>query len=312
MKGTVLVTGANGFVGRQLCQDLLQRGYDLRGSIRTGRPRALTGVDYREVAALEDTPDWRPLLEDCGAVVHAAARVHVPASASSEEHQHHLRANAEASAYLARQAQAAGVTRLVFISSIAAQVAMEKRAGGDASLTPYQAGKLAAEERLLAIQEETGLEVVALRPPLVYGPAAPGAFRRLERALTAGWPLPLATIANRRAFLYVGNLTDAVAACLEHPAASGRVFAVSDGETHSTPEFVRMMAQAMGRPARLWRFPPGLLCRGLTLLGRRSIAEALVQDLSADNSGIEAALDWKPPWRTTDGLALSFPHGSAR
>ena len=306
MKGRLLVTGANGFVGRRLCQDLLARGFDLRGSIRAGRPKDVAAVDYREVAPLEEMPDWRPHLESCQAVVHAAARVHVPAAASPEESQRHLTANAEASAHLARQAAEVGVSRLVFISSIAAQTAEAKRARGNAKLTPYQEGKLAAEERLQAVRQATGLEVVSLRPPLIYGPAAPGAFRRLERALNAGWPLPFAAIANRRAFLYVGNLTDAVAACLSHPAASGKVFTVSDGETHSTPDFVRMMGQAMGRPARLWPFPPALLHRGLILLGRRSIAEALVDDLVADNHSLETALGWSPPWRSAEGLARSF------
>ena len=303
MSGRILVTGANGFLGRHVCRDLLARGYAVRGSLRPGRPRELAGVDYREVPPLAEMPDWRPHLEACDAVVHTAARVHIKAAPDAAERRRHLRENAEASADLARQAHDMGVARVVFISSIGAERAARKAAG---AATPYQESKLQAEEKLQRLHLETGLEAVSLRPPMIYGPGAPGSFRQLERFLAAGLPLPLAAIANRRSFLYVGNLTDAVAACLARPGLGGKVLAMSDGERHSTPDFVRLMAQAMGRPARLWPFPPRLLHWGLSLLGRKGLAEALTADLLIDNGPIAAAIDWTPRCSTAEGLARCF------
>jgi UDP-glucose 4-epimerase len=195
----ILVTGANGFVGRNLCRDLAARGYALRGTLRAGRPKLIAGIDYREVPSLEDNPDWRPHLDGCDGVVHCAALVHVPRRPGQAERQRHLTLNAKASAQLARQAREAGLSRMVFISSIAAGTA--ERATADKPPSAYGAGKLAAEGMLRRVQDETGLEVVGLRPPMIYGPDAPGNFRQLQKALAAGLPLPLRAIANARSFL---------------------------------------------------------------------------------------------------------------
>jgi len=303
VSGCVLVTGANGFLGRHVCRALLTAGFAVRGTLRPGRAGDMVGVDYRAVPGLAEAPDWRPHLAGCRAVVHTAARVHKAAGRDAEERRRHILENAEATEDLARQAQEAGVTRFVFISSIGAEIATRRPPG---QATPYQEGKLLAEEKLHRLQVERGLETVSLRPPMIYGPAAPGAFRRLQRALERGLPLPFATIANRRSFLYVGNLTDAVTACLLRPGIGGKVFAMSDGALHSTPDFVRMMAAAMGRPARLWPFPSPLLRSGLGLLGKGNLAEAMIGDLMIDNAPIEAALGWTPRWTTAEGLARSF------
>jgi nucleoside-diphosphate-sugar epimerase len=303
----ILVTGANGFVGRNLCRDLAARGYALRGTLRVGRPKLVAGIDYREVPSLEDNPDWRPHLDGCDGVVHCAALVHVPSRPGQAERQRHLTLNAKASEHLARQAREAGLSRMVFISSIAAGTA--ERATADKPPSAYGAGKLAAEGMLRRVQDETGLEVVGLRPPMIYGPDAPGNFRQLQKALAAGLPLPLGAIANARSFLYVGNLTDAVAACLEHPEAAGKVFPVSDGETLSTPDFVRLMAQAMRRPARLLPCPPDLLKLALALIGRKRLYQVLAGDLVVGNREIEDALGWTAPWRTAEGLAETFKAG---
>lgn len=307
--GPVLVTGANGFLGQHVCQALLRRGYAVRGAIRSGRPKDLAEVDYRDVPPLSDKADWRPHLEGCRAVVHTAARVHTPATGDPEERQRYLLENADASEDLAQQAIEMGLTRMVFISSIGAATA-ERKAAKDA--TAYQESKLLAERKLQRLYKGTGFEVVSLRPTMIYGPAAPGAFRRLERALSAGLPLPFAAIANRRSFLYVGHLTSAVAACLTQADIGGKVFAMSDGVTLSTPAFVRLMAQAMGRPDRLWPFPPALLKWGLATLGKDQLAEALLTDLIVDNGPIQAALDWAPHCSTAEGLAQCFPAPRAR
>lgn len=300
----ILVTGAGGFVGGHLCRYLVDRGYRVRGTVRAHPPAAGHGVAYAESGDIGAETDWRPHLAGVEAVVHAAARVHVPRERDADPLATYRRINVAASVRLARQCAEAGVRRLVFLSSIKASEA--ERAPDAPDLGPYELTKLEAEKALEEVSRETGLELVVLRPPLVYGPGAMANFALLARAITKGLPLPLGSIHNRRSFIYVGNLCSAIAACLEHPEAPGGVFELGDGPPLSTPDFVRAMGRAVGRPARLLPCPPALL-RGLgRALGRGPAADSLTRDLVADDAPIRAQLGWRPPLALGDALAATF------
>lgn len=300
---SLLITGANGFIGRWLCGSLARAGHRVKGVVRPGRPLDLPGVERCELPGLETEPDWRANMAGVDVLVHCAARVHVLKERSKAPLEAFRAANVAGSRHLAAHAAAAGVRRLVFLSSIGAEAA---RAAG---ANPYQQSKAEAEAALAEECGESGLELVILRPPLVYGPDAPGNFARLRRAVAAGWPLPLASIQNRRSFLYIGNLASAVEACLTHDAAPGATLALSDGEDLSTPAFVRLLATAMGRPARLIPCPPSLLKAGLSVAGKANLADALCGSLPIDLAPIRERLGWRPVCGTAEGLQRSLTPG---
>jgi nucleoside-diphosphate-sugar epimerase len=289
----ILVTGAAGFIGRHLCRDLAAAGYQVRGTVRANPPPFRQDIEYRASGDIGGAVDWSPLLADVDAVVHCAARVHVLREADTDPWTAFRRANVEATERLARQAAEAGVRRFVFLSSIKASVA-ERAGGAPPYVQPYDRSKLEAERALTRVARETGLEIVILRPPLVYGPGAGANFALLAKAVAKGWPLPLASIRNSRSFIYVGNLCGAIRTCLEHPAAPGGVFEVSDGLPVSTPDFARAVGAAISRPAWLLPCPPGLLRLIGRLAGRPVAAESLTGNLAADDRPIRERLGWRP------------------
>jgi UDP-N-acetyl-alpha-D-quinovosamine dehydrogenase len=259
----VLVTGLGGFIGSSLGPALEARGHEVRGA-------------GREVAVLADA------FRGCDAVVHLANIAHDSAPPELLR-----RVNVEGSARAAELAAANGVRRFVYLSSVKAE--------SPAATDRYGAAKLAAEREIARVASRSGLEAAILRPPLVYGPRVRANFLRLLQAIDRGWPLPLAAIENRRSLVYVGNLCDAIAACLEAPAPDGRTFNVTDGEPVSTPQLCREIGAALGRPARLFRFPPRLLelVPGMTRLTR---------SLAVDDAPFRRELDWRPPYSLQQGL----------
>lgn len=301
----VLVSGANGFVGAALCQALAGRGWAVVPAVR--RARGLPG----EVVVGDIGPgtDWRAALAGCDAVAHLAARVHVMREASREPLAAFREVNTAGTLNLARQAAEAGVRRFVYLSSI--KVLGEGRdapytlADEAAPAEPYALSKWEAEQGLHALGRNTGLEVVVLRPPLIYGPGVKANFLGLLRALARGWPLPLGAVHNRRSLLYRGNLASAIEVCLTHPAAAGRTFLVCDGEDVSTPELIRRLARALGRPARLLPVPPSLLRLGAGLLGRGAQARRLLDSLAVDGGALREALGWTPPHTLDEGLRVT-------
>lgn len=297
----LLVTGANGFVGRHLCRELQARGHEVTGALRAGRPRALSGVRYHEIPDLAEEIDWAAVLSGIEAVVHCAAWVHRRGGAADRAAMERL--NVTATLSLARQAAAAGVKRFCFMSSAGAGVA---QARGPDRATAYQASKLRAESALRRLSEAEGLELIVLRPPLVYGAGAPGNVARLERALTQGIPLPLASLDKRRAVLSVENLADATAKLLQHPKAAGGVYALSDGPPLSAPEFARLLGTAMGRPARLFPCPPAVLDLGLRLAGLAESRAALLETLTLDEAPLRQGLGWMQPYSTREALARAY------
>jgi nucleoside-diphosphate-sugar epimerase len=301
----VLVTGASGFLGRALCDTLLRAEYAKYSIVPAVRsPRGLP--DECVVGEIDGTTDWREALHGVHAVVHLAARVHVMRDVAADPLAQYRAVNVDGTLNLARQAAAAGVRRFVFISSI--KVNGEERAAAYTEAdTPapedaYALSKWAAEQGLRQIAAEAGLEVVILRPTLVYGPGVGANFLALLRAVACGVPLPLGAISNQRSLIYVGNLVDAILRCLEHPAAAGKTFLLSDSEAVSTPELVRRMAAALGRPTRLVALPVPLLRAAATLAGKSALAIRLLDSLSVDDTSIRRDLDWTPPFTLDEGL----------
>lgn len=292
---SVLVTGANGFIGGHLCRHLAESGYRVRASLRRAQQTALSGphgVDYVVSGPVDETTDWRACLDGIDTIVHCAARVHVLRETSPDPLAAFRQVNVAGTERLAQQAAAAGVRRFVLISSIGAAVAQ----------TPYQISKLEGESALFRVAGQTGLEAVVLRPPLTYGAGGPGYFRLLLKAVAHSIPLPFASIRNRRSLLYVGNLVDAARACIDHPAAPGHVFPVSDGAPVSTPDLVRAMARAHRRRALLLPVPPSLLRLAGRLVGRGVAVANLTGDLIVDDSEIRTRLGWQPRYSMAAGL----------
>jgi len=301
----VLVTGATGFVGRALCSQLSATGQVVIPAVRhkAGLPNEVV------VGDIGPSTDWRMALQRCSAVVHLAARVHMMREDMEKSLALYREINTEATLNLARQAVQASVKRFIFISTI--KVNGEGRdepyheADAAAPEDAYAISKWEAEQGLHRIAEETGLEVVILRPPLVYGPRVKANFLRLLRTVECGWPLPLGAIRNRRSLLYLGNFVDAIRLCIEHPAAAGQTFLLDDGEAVSTPELIRALAQAIGRPARLLAVPVGVLKRAGALLGKRAAVDRLTGSLYVDSSLIRSRLGWAPPHSMAEGLAAT-------
>ncbi len=305
----VLVTGAGGFVGRALLPVLAARGMDCVAAVRRAKvPGAASVVAVGDIGA---GTDWRAALAGCEAVVHLAARVHVMNETAPDPLEAFRAVNTAGTVRLAREAAAAGVRRLLFVSTVKVhgedsgeRILSERDAPAPAE--PYAISKWEAELELARVSAATGLAVTVLRPPLLYGPGAGGNFERMVSALRRGLPLPLASIRNRRSLLYVDNLADAIATCLGDAAAVGRTFLVSDGEDLSTPELLRRCAAAMGVHARLWPCPPAVLRAAATLAGRRAAAQRLTGSLAIDSGAIRAALRWRPPFTVDEALARTL------
>jgi UDP-glucose 4-epimerase len=301
----VLVTGANGFVGRALCAQLIIAGHVVKPSVRSkaGLPNEVV------VGDIGSSTDWRRALEGCDAVVHLAARVHMMRDDAHDPLALYRETNTDATLSLARQAAEARVKRFVFVSTIKVNGEGRDSAYRDTDVPApedaYAISKWEAEQGLRQISRETGLEVVILRPSLVYGPGVKANFQRLIQTVAHGWPLPLGAIRNRRSVLFVGNFVDAIRLCIEHPAAAGQTFLLDDGEPVSTPDLVRATARAMGRPARLLSMPVWVLEVAGVLLGRRAAVARLTGSLYVDSSAIRLRLGWVPPYSMEAGLAAT-------
>jgi nucleoside-diphosphate-sugar epimerase len=302
----VLVTGASGFMGRHAVAALNAQGWSVRAVVR--RPAILpAGVEVVSVADLaKDDPV--PLVAGMDAVLHLAGRAHIMKNEGAGADKAFYQTNVEATHHLATAAVQQGVRRFVLMSSIGAALVEARLAKGMGlaeiqRCLPYQASKYIAERTLW---ETLGadIELVAIRPPLVYGPDAPGNLAILLAALNRRIPLPLASIANRRSFLYIGNLVSAILACLTHPAAAGQIFAVADGEDLATPELVRRLAMAAGlQPPLLLPFPPALLVACARLVGFGEQAKRLTDSIQIDINPICSRLNWRPPYSVESGFA---------
>lgn len=308
----ILVTGASGFVGAALLRRLDGEGRAVRATYRKGRGQPPAGVPAVYLEGLSASLDWRAALQSVDVVVHTAARVHVMRDTATDPEEEFRRTNVAGTLGLARQAAAAGVRRFVFISSVKVHGESTlpgrpfSEADAPAPQDTYGQSKREAEQGLRAIAAETGMELVIIRPPLVYGPGVRANFQTLMRAVARGLPLPLAAVDNRRSLLGLDNLVDFIVTCIDHPAAAGQIFLVSDGEDLSTPELIRRMAATMGRPARLFALPVWLLRTGAALLGKRAVFQRVCGNLQLDISRARNMLGWRAPLSVDEGLAQTM------
>lgn len=300
MKSTILVTGANGFVGNALCHELLRRNCCVKGALRVNNvlPEPAIPVVTGEI---DGSTDWSNAIDGIEVVFHLAARVHVMKDRESDPLAAFRAVNVEATLNLARQAVGAGVKRFVFVSSV--KVNGEETAPGmqftafddPAPLDPYGQSKFEAELALKELAETTGLEVVIVRPPLIYGPGVRANFLRLMQLVKTGLPLPLGAIHNRRSMVSVDNLVDLLITCASHPAAPGQVFMASDDKDVSISELLRMLAKAMGKRSYLLSIPSGLIASLAALLGQSAVANRLLGSLQVDITHTKSTLHWQPP-----------------
>jgi len=281
----VAVTGANGFIGREVCRQLSAAGHRTRALVRAPSAElgTLAGVNQCAIGDLERFADWPDALRGAEAIVHLAGHARSRAAASL------LEVNVNASV---RAGRAAGDAHFIFISTakVHGEVSGERPFDEMSALRPgerYAASKAKAEEALRAIPR---LRLTVLRPPLVYGPGVRANFLALLAAIARGVPLPLARIRNRRSLIYVGNLAQAVRHCVERPQSAGRTYLPTDGATTSTPELCRTIGRALGRRARLFPFPPALL------------PNALAASFEIDDAAAHRELGWRPSLTTEDGL----------
>ncbi|NQW95217.1 MAG: SDR family oxidoreductase [Polaromonas sp.] len=303
----ILVTGATGYLGASLLRHLCVQGYCLTAVSRRKIVDMPSSVVTCIVDGLGTETDWSVPLRGQDVVVHCAARVHVVRDTSLDPLEAFRAVNLHGTINLARQAKEAGVKRFIFLSSVGVNGAETFDAPfseSDVALphSPYAVSKHEAEVGLRLVAEQTGLEVVIIRPPLVYGAGAPGNFQSLVRWLLRGVPLPLGAIKNRRSYVALGNLVDLLVVCLDHPAAANQTFLVSDGEDLSTTDLLTRMGTALGKPATLLSVPMVLLKFGATVLGKRDIAQRLCGSLQVDGGKARRLLGWTPPLSVDEGL----------
>jgi nucleoside-diphosphate-sugar epimerase len=310
----VLVTGASGFVGGALTRRLVSElGTSVRCSLRRDAPQLPVMTEIVRVPDLTPDTDWTGALKGVDVVVHSAGRVHIMRDRSDSPLSEFRRVNVGGTLALARQAVDAGVQRFVFISSITVNgeetFGLPFTADDDPDPhTPYSVSKYEAEVGLRLIGHATGLQVVIVRPPLVYGPDVRGNFQRLLKLVHTGLPLPFGAIHNLRSLVSLDNLVDILVACMVHPAARSETFLVSDGEDLSTTALLRRIAAAMGRPARLLPFPAAVLRKAANLIGRSDLGVRLFGSCQVDIAKTRTKLGWRPPVSPDDALGRTVRH----
>jgi nucleoside-diphosphate-sugar epimerase len=291
---------------------LLAEGWHVGGTVRSsaGAAKLPKGTEAIQVDAIGPHTDWAGKLDGIDTVIHLAARVHVMKETTDDPLSEFRYVNTAGTEHLARAATKAGVRRLMYISTI--KVNGERTIGAPfteedepAPEDPYAISKWEAEQALQRSGSESGLEIVIVRPPLVYGPGVKGNFLRLLKLVDRGIPLPFNMASNRRSLIALDNLVDLLVRCIQSPQAVSQTFLAADGEDLSTPELIRSIAKALGRRARLFPFPPFLLRLGAKLLGVEEITSRLFGSLAIDSTKAKKLLNWRPPVSVQDGLQLT-------
>jgi nucleoside-diphosphate-sugar epimerase len=304
-KAKILITGATGFVGIELCRKAAQAGLKIRRALRHA-------ADEHDVSVgdIGLYTDWNPALKGIRSVIHLAARVHVMKDKAEEPLADFRHVNTEGTLNLARQAADAGVKRMIFVSSIKVNgeftqydkpfTAFDIPKPNDA----YAISKFEAEQGLREIEKTTELEVVIIRPPLIYGPGVKANFLRLMQAVYKGLPLPLGLVKNKRSLVALDNLIDLILLCVNHPNAGGQTFLVSDDEDLSTPELIMKLGNAMGKKQRLLLpLPPVLLSLGGIMTGKKAEMDRLIDSLQVDINHTREVLGWRPRLTVDQGIS---------
>lgn len=303
----IIVTGANGFVGKSLCAALHGQGHTVLAAVRASGSM-VKNAEMVTLGEIDGNTRWVDALSGVDAVVHLAARVHVMNDKADDPLVEFRKVNVDGALNLAEQAAKVGVKRFVFMSSIKVngEYTIAGKPFSEADVAnpqdAYGVSKLEAEQRLLLLAQRTGMEVVIVRPPLVYGAGVKANFASMLRAVKRGIPLPLGAIYNKRSFVYVENLVSLISCCIYHPKASNQTFLVSDGDDLSTSELLRGCAVALGVKPRLLPFPQRMIEFAAAVLGKRDVAQRLCGNLQVDISKTKNVLGWVPPISVAEGL----------
>lgn len=315
MRNQIILTGATGFVGGAILNRLQrEQKYPVTAVVRGGSALQVSAVPVIRINTFDGDTQWQNHLESADVIIHSAARVHVMNDVESDPLAAFRKINVEGTLNLARQAAASGVRRFIFVSSI--KVNGEGTQSGEAYTAddvpapadPYGISKMEAEQGLLQLATQTGMEVVIVRPVLVYGPGVKANFQSMMRWLSKGVPLPFGAIHNRRSLVALDNLVDLLLTCITHPAAANQTFLVSDGDDLSTTALLSKMARALQKPARLIPVPSWMLKTGAALLGKKALSQRLCGSLQVDISKTRTLLGWTPPVSVDQALMATALH----
>jgi nucleoside-diphosphate-sugar epimerase len=292
----ILVTGANGFLGRAVSTELIKMRFDVTCVVR--RPFLLSGAKTIRISDLERENNWSSYLDGIDCIIHTAARAHVMNDTVRDPLEEFDKVNVIGTMNLAKQAAKNGVRRFIFISSIGVNGNCNTRPFLETDIPspqePYAVSKYKAEQKLKTLAKETGLQVVIIRPPLVYGYKAPGNFGNLIRLVEKGMPLPLGAVNNMRSVVALGNLVSFIVHCISHPKAANETFLISDDEDVSTTEIIKKTANALGKRVILVPVPISIMKFAARFIGKEDIANRLFSSLQIDSSKAKDLLGWKP------------------
>ncbi|KTD47607.1 UDP-glucose 4-epimerase family protein [Legionella quateirensis] len=305
----ILITGATGFIGRSLVPALVSAGHDVRCAVW----QKVDGLNAEQVVInkLEEQIDWSEALEGIDIVVHLAARVHIMKENAQSSLDEYCKVNSIATKNFAEQAARHHVKRFVFLSSIKVNgestdahspFSEESKVQPD---DPYAKSKLYAEHYLQDISKQTGMQIVILRPPLVYGPGVKANFLKMLHMVQRGWPLPFANVSNKRSFIYIDNLISAIVSVMEHPDAANQLYLVSDNDAWSLAELLTILSDEMNVNLKLFHIPVNFLAFMFKLIGLKSLNSRLFGSLEVSNHKIKSQLGWMPPVTSQEGLKIT-------
>ncbi|SIS47341.1 UDP-glucose 4-epimerase family protein [Neptunomonas antarctica] len=308
----VLITGANGFLGKHLIHVFSEKGIDVIGAYRA----VSTSSDQNSVAIgnIDSMTDWSNVLKKRQVVIHTAARAHIMKDSAVDPLTAYREVNTAGTLHLARQAAMAGVKRFIFISSIKVNgettTSLPAFAVNDtpAPQDPYGVSKMEAEDGLRKIAQDAGMEVVIIRPPLIYGPGVKANFRNLMKLANTAVPLPFGAIHNIRSMLYIGNLVGFIVKCIDHPAAANQTFLLSDGQDLSLTELLCLLRSSMKKPTRLVPVSASFFRVAGSVTGKRAVVDRLVGSLQVDSSKACELLNWQPPYTVEQGIKATTDH----